>query len=477
VNEIIVEKWAEFHADHPSVQSLKNRMTVLNPEWENAVRRGVSTHGIEKYMRLYQEIGRVVRFPRAVVNRLIGSSQFTIVDRTAPGEKYVIPSLIQLRDKQIPFVDDLEQALRTSYGAVGQAEAGFGKTIAALELVSRFGVKTLILVNKEFLMTQWIERILGTEAAAKKLGLDPSALSTRPQSPALLLRPDQVGIVQQDRCEWEGRPLVVAMAQSINAREYNPGFYESFGLILTDEVHRFAAPTFLQTIIRFPARLRLGVTATPERQDGLETIFFSHIGQIAAKGEGRKTKPKVHRVRTPVVVTPAAEKKMSRRGSPDFVRIVSYLTEHEARNRQIVKLALKAAEADRKVLILSARRKHLEDLRRMFVETCQEQQLGYSTTYYVGGMDLKARKVAERMQVLFATFSMAEEGLDIPDLDTLILATPVGKVHQAVGRIMRDVPEKKQPVVVDLVDASIGICAKLADRRLGEYQHEGYHLN
>lgn len=474
MNEIIVGRWAVLHRDHPSAESLMHRMTLPNPEWERNEALGLSNRGVPRKIKLYETVGKQIRFPRAVVNPFLGSSQYVIEDQTSAGERYDIRSLITLRERQVPFVDELEAALRKGYGAVGQAEAGFGKTICSLELIARLGVKTIILVHKEFLMTQWVERILGTKEAAKKLGLDPKSLSADPMPPMLDLHPDQVGIVQQDVCEWEGKAVVIAMAQSLLAREYPASFYESFGMVLVDEVHRFAAPTFQKTIVMFPARWRLGVTATPDRNDGLEDIFFGHIGKVAAVGEGRKTKPRINLVKTPVILTEATRQQLKRRGRDDMQKVLTYLTEHEARNRQIVTMLVKAAQAGRKVIVLSHRRKHLELLREWFIEECRRLQLGASTDYYVGGMDLEARKRAEKMQVLFATYAMAKEGLDIPLLDTLFMVTPIGDVEQPVGRINREVEGKKEPVVVDFVDVQIGLCRSLAGRREREYRARGW---
>lgn len=472
---VVVGAWAELHELHPFVPSLKHRMTVPNPEYEKNEAIGKSNRGVPSTLKLYEKVGKWYRFPRAVANPYVGASDIKVVDETLAGEEAPMRSLITLRPKQVAFVDDLVKALNSGFGAVGQAEAGFGKTVCFLEVMSRLGKKTLILVHKEFLMTQWVERILGTVAAAQKLGLGAAAFG-EVSPPCLDVTADEVGIVQQDRCEWEGKKVVIAMAQSLLARNYGAAFYESFGLLGVDEVHRFAAPTFQKTIVMFRAAKRLGVTATPDRNDGLESVFFGHIGKIAAVGEGRTEKPRVNLVRSQVVVTDTVRRSFQRGGRDDLVKVTSFLVGHETRNRQIVQLLVRAAQKDRKVLVLSDRRQHLEDLRGMFIEACQQNNLGVSTDYYVGGMDLEARKRAEKMQVLFATFAMAKEGLDVPALDTLLMVTPKGDVHQAVGRIMRSHSEKRAPVVVDIVDTQIGICKNLAAKREREYRQLGWIL-
>lgn len=326
-------------------------------------------------------------------------------------------------------------------------------------------------------MTQWAIRLLGTKEAAKKLGVSPKAIAKRIEDPMLDLKPADVGFVQRDTCEWKGRAVVIAMAQSLLAREYEPEFYESFGLLFVDEVHRFAAKEFQKAIVQFPARVRAGVTATPDRKDGMQEVFFGHIGEIVVEGEEKnKRKPRVNQVKTPVVVSARQREKLKLRGQTSFVKVVTFLVRHEARNRMIVNMLLKAAQNERKILILSDRREHLETLREMYLETCQKNEFASSWAYYVGGMNLQERLAAERMQVLGATYGMAAEGLDIPALDTLFLVTPRGPdmIEQYVGRILRLHDDKKEPVVVDFVDQMIGVTAKLGGKRKLEYANKGW---
>lgn len=491
-----VGAWASFGKGHPLVPHLMDRMTMPNPEYKKAKRLGFPTEKEnpdtgeveaihEETLYLYEEDYYKVRFPRALLHDAPEDVEFRDFRVWNPVE---IPSLITLRPHQESFVEDLDKAVAGSLGATGQAEAGFGKTVCALEVMSRRAQRTVILVHKEFLMTQWITRILGTEQAAEFLGVEQKMLEDEdgPQSPMLDVGPEDIGIVQQDRQDWEGKKIVVAMVQSLTAptRTYPEEFYRYFGLVVVDEVHRFAAPMFRESIVKFPAAMRLGVTATPERKDGLEDVFFAHIGGIAAEGKSVRVKPKVHRIKTPVRVTKEGRRQASRyagrdkKGKPkyreNYVKVMSFLVEYEARNRQILKLLLKAAKAGRKIIVLSHRREHLDYLWAEFESLNQQHRLGVTTDFYVGGMDLKERSEAEKADVLFATYQMAEEGLDIPALDTAFLATPIGEVEQAVGRILRVYDDKMTPMVVDFVDEAFGITKGLAKKRKREYQDKNW---
>ena len=483
--KVLVGRWASFDERHPFASKLKRELTMKNPVYVKNKRMGYPTDDVDKTIKLFDEADGRVLIPRAHIQPYLDTLE--VEDETVEGEAVNIQSNIVPRSHQKPFIDALHTALKGSYGVTGQAEAGFGKTVCALEIISRIRRKTVILVHKEFLRDQWIHRILGTEVAADFLGVSPKALSPdgKLHEPMLDVSPEDVGVIQQDRAEWENKKIVVGMVQSLTSeREYPREMYESFGLVVVDEVHRFAAPVFRQSIVKFPAAKRLGVTATPERNDGLEPIFFAHIGHIAAVGESARDNPRINQVETPVRVTSRIQRKVGqyagkdKNGKPRFkenyAKMLNYLAEHEARNRLIVRLLLKAAKSGRKILVLSHRLQHLEDLRDGFLAETRRTELAASTAFYVGGMDIKERSHAAKMQVIFATYQMAEEGLDIPALDTAFLTTPIGNVEQAVGRILRIVEGKKTPVVVDFVDTGFGISSGLANKREREYAEQGW---
>ena len=74
-----------------------------------------------------------------------------------------------------------------------------------------------------------------------------------------------------------------------------------------------------------------------------------------------------------------------------------------------------------------------------------------SIGYYIGGMKELELKCSEDKDILLGTYAMSSEGMDIPSLNTLIMASPKGEIEQSVGRILR----KKHaitPIVYDIVD-------------------------
>ena len=331
-----------------------------------------------------------------------------------------------------------------------------GKTVVAAKLMSIFERTTLVLVHKEFLMDQWTERLKAF------LGLSS----------------EDIGYVQQDRCQYEGKKVVLAMVQSLMERDrYPEGFYAWPGLVISDECHRMAAPQFQLAIPQFPAKYRVGLTATPRRSDGLQPIFEWHIGKVIAKMQGgTEVTPKIYQVPFKCWVPDNyyiwKDAKTGKVKKLFLGKLVSLLVDIDARNTWIAKEIVKATKADRKVMLLSDRREHLEVLKRLILGMTQE----YSVGFYVGGMSKEEREDAEKCNILLGTFQMAKEGLDIPEIDTLYLVTPKSDVEQSIGRILRYHEDKKDPVVVDIVD-TLPICVEFAAKRARQYSRLGWDLH
>ena len=334
-------------------------------------------------------------------------------------------------------------------GGILQAAPGFGKTVCALNIINRIRRPAIVLVHKGFLLRQWEDRIQKFLPDAK------------------------IGVVQQDRCDFEGKHIVLAMVESLVARRYDEALYKSFGVVLTDEIHRISAPTWSAIPPMFNARYRLGTTATPRRKDGAQNVFFYHIGPVIAKGKVERMAPLIKRVWSGfsipqyVTMNPTLIKK------PLLLR---FLCASKSRNEKIVEQLIQAAKAGRKIMVISERLdSHLRRLESLLRQRWAEADGPLPTiSFYIGGMKDAGYREAEKAQIIFATSQLVQEGLDIPTLDTLILATPMSDVEQAVGRVQRSFPGKKSPVVVDFRDDNVPIAKRLGELRWKFYQTKGW---
>lgn len=296
-----------------------------------------------------------------------------------------------------------EAYMKSGSGGVVSIYCGGGKTTVALALAARLKFRTLIIVHKEFLANQWRERI------------------------AQFCPGSSVGRIQGDEFDVE-HDFVIAMIQTLCVRKFPIGTFDSFGLVVVDEAHHIGAPAFSQSMFTMCPKWTLGLTATPERKDGLTRILYWFLGPEVYRLERREqSQVKVVKVTTHVSWIHGTH-----------VQLITQLVQDELRNKQIIDL-IKNLSPCRKVLVLSERRGHCESMHSATSDSA----------LYIGGMSEDELKESSTKRILFGTYSLAHEGLDIPELDTLVLATPRADVVQAVGRILRG---KSDPMIYDIVD-------------------------
>lgn len=322
-------------------------------------------------------------------------------------------------------------------GFLFKAGCGTGKTEVALEFARRLGRKTLILVHKEFLMKQWVNRIRKLYPGSK------------------------VGIIRQNTCDVQDKDFVVAMLKSLwkdeEGKKYPQSIYtEEFGLLIGDEIHRVAAATWAPVIPRFNAAWRLGLTATDRRLDGAENVFRHHVGPVAYAAKTRAIIPKLRKVYTDF--HPHDIKRGSYFVAKDDLNNAQLLTQmgqNPFRSRQIVEEIVQALRNGRKIMVVSERLENLRDIASDLTNSLMVADLDYTPIidFYTGdwftaecdskGNQKKKRRTeeelyrAESANVLLATKQLCEEGLDIPAIDVEILATPMSDPEQTVGRERR----------------------------------------
>eukprot|EP01134_Creolimax_fragrantissima_P007940 CFRG7940T1 len=333
----------------------------------------------------------------------------------------------------------------TGGGAILSLHCGAGKTVCALQLMSRFRVKTLVIVHKTFLMDQWRKRI------SKFI---PSA---------------SVGTIQRDVVDVEGHDIVLAMLQSLAVKTYSLSVLSNFGLCVVDECHHISAPVFSNAMWNIPSRYVIGLSATPRRKDGLTCIMNWFLGPIAfISAQAMDIPVSVLNLMIPSIST-RGDVKVSNRYQTE---IITRLTENEVRNHIIIDKVIECAYLERKILVLSDRRLHLETLCKLLRDASPEITAGY----YVGGMKERELETSVQCTVLFGTYSMSSEGLDIPLLDTLVLSTPRTDIVQSVGRIARKHDDKCEPLIIDVIDRDEpGLRAGFRKRKVF-YKHQGYSI-
>ena len=316
--------------------------------------------------------------------------------------------------------------LKDGTSHIFEAPTGWGKTVAGGVIAARVGQPTLIVVTKEDLMHQW------RDSLTQVLGISPSL----------------IGQVQQDVCDWQGKQFVLGMVQSlIIPGKYPAEMYRYFGLMILDEVHQMAADCFVRSCQLFSAKLRLGFSATPIRRDGKTKLLHWHIGQVLVRGTVLEAKAKVL-VRQTGWTIPSHRHITYRPGR--MMQVTKAMAASDIRNMEIVNCVMQSYHSGRTTLVMSDLREG--HLGRLFQMLTNEGIPGENIGYYVGGMSKIELSHTKKRQVVLGTYKMCSTGTDVPKWDTLVMATPRADVKQSIGRVLRAVEGKKQPVIFDLVD-------------------------
>ena len=341
------------------------------------------------------------------------------------GDKININFKGDLRDYQDNIVDKYVKYVNEIGGGLLEIDTGLGKTVIALNILTKINVKALIIVHKEFLMNQWIERIEQFIPEAR------------------------VGKIQGSKIDIEDKDIVIGMLQSISMKDYDCDVFNSFGITVIDEVHHMGAEVFSQALYKVVTRYMLGLSATMDRKDGLTSVFKMFIGPIVhtEKRKQENNNVLVRRIDYRVDDAEFNEIKHNFRGDVCYSSMIGKLCAYNRRSEFIINLtkALFKENKNQQILILGHNKNLLKYLYDSFTHYKVE-----TVGYYLGGMKQEHLKQSEEKKIIIATYQMASEGLDIKSLTTLLMVTPKSDVVQCVGRILRS--KHENPMVIDIVD-------------------------
>lgn len=384
---------------------------------------GVSFGVKEKneFFKVFRETEDFLSIPKFYGIDKLGSAD---KNKEISGEEVKINFKGQLRDEQTNVIDTVMPHLKEKDGGVLCLKCGFGKTVLALKIASMFNVKTLIIVHKSFLLNQWKERI-----------------QQFTDSP--------VGIIQQNKVEIDGKHFVIGMLQSIAKEKYDNDIFADFGLVIFDEAHHAPSKYFSKALPMIACKKTLALSATPKRSDKLEKILYWYFGPILFKNDTEENKTVLAKIyKYNIVHEKFKEKKQRFTGEVNRPGTISQIVTIGRRNKFIIDLVEDIlTEEGRKVLILSERVEHLELLKKRL----DEREL-CSSGFYIGGMKQTKLDESAKCQIIFGTFQMASEALDIKGLNTLVMASPRREIEQTIGRVTRDPNATIRPLVIDILD-------------------------
>jgi superfamily II DNA or RNA helicase len=355
----------------------------------------------------------------------------------------------KLRENQEIVVNTyLNYVSKTGFGGgLLELPCAYGKTVLSLNIIAQLKKKTFIIVHKEFLMNQWIERIEQFLPGAR------------------------IGKIQGQIIDIDNKDIVIGMLQSLSMKEYPASIFDSFGLTIIDEVHHISSEVFSNALFKLVTKYMLGLSATMNRKDGTTHVFKMFLGEVVFKGDrDEKHDVIVRAIKYEVNDDEFNETKTDFRGNPAYSTMISKLCEYNRRSEFILKVIVDMLEenSEQQIMILA----HNKSLLTYLYDAIKHRNIA-SVGYYIGGMKEKALKETETKKIVIATFSMAAEALDIRSLTTLIMATPKTDIEQSVGRILRE--KHSKPIVVDIVD-SHDLFQNQWRKRKTFYKRENYKI-
>ena len=332
-----------------------------------------------------------------------------------------------LREGQIPVVETYINHIEKVGvgGGLLELPCAFGKTCLALNIIYRLKKKTFIIVHKEFLMNQWIERI------------------------QQFLPKARIGKIQGPVIDIDDKDIVIGMLQSLSMKEYPVSVFDSFGLTIIDEVHHISSEVFSNTLFKLVTKYMLGLSATMNRKDGTTHVFKMFLGDVIFKGKrDEERKVTVRAIEYQVDDDEFNEVKLDYRGNVAYSTMISKLCEYNRRSEFILKVLTDMFQENpsQQIMVLA----HNKNILKYIHDAIKHRNIA-TVGYYIGGMKEQALKETESKMVVIATYAMAAEALDIKTLTTLIMATPKTDIEQSVGRILRE--KHSSPIVVDIVDS------------------------
>ena len=404
------------------IQQLRSDLS-MSPKVLDRFQKGVATFPI------YYESKTRFYVPRHWGKKKFGEPEADIVP-----EGLNLPPAITFRTTFPPH--DFQKEIMATFlekGANGLicVPCGYGKTFMALYLAIQLKKRFLIIVDKEFLMNQWKSEIENFIQGAR------------------------VGILQANKLQMDAEKydVTICMIQTICRREFPEGFFDQYGLTIFDECHHLGASYFSKALLKIQTKYMLGLSATPDREDGLTCVFEYYLGDAVYKNTQRAPdKDAVVKAvwfdsEDPIY----KDVPVNWRGEPITAKLLNQVADFEVRNKKIMELIDSyAKDPNRFILILSDRISQLDWI------TTELNKTSYVHGYYIGGMKQTILDDnALKCQILLATYQMASEAFSVKKLNTVVLATPRKNVQQSTGRIFRERIEERKvaPHIIDIIDS------------------------
>lgn len=333
-----------------------------------------------------------------------------------------------------------------------KSPCGSGKTVMALSMIASLKRKAAIVVPSSDLASQWVERV--------KKFLPENSVSIVDGSNKKV---SDVTIITVQTL-YKLNPIIDKLTP---AKQKLYDELQSVGIVVFDEFHRLGAEKWVNSIGVFSSRIRLAFSATPKRSDDMETVIFCHAGNLTVSINFQDLAKKGILMSPEVTIVRSKEKILVKNrwnGEFNYAATCTKATESEGRNTLLLNMVKEAEEMGRTCLILSNRVEHFIYLYKKL------EAMGIEAGVIAGKLTAKeffpdiTREEALSKSVIIANMSLTQEGLDLPQLDTVFLVVPVSSesiLEQILGRLTR--LYDKSPLLLDIWDSDYSISSLVND--------------
>jgi len=439
-----------------ALERIALRLRIKNDKYVRAIRMGrhpgIEPEWIESAIEMPDGSTHVPRGAVDLVREQLARCDLDIAfdDRRSKGSPAGLDAgaCAALLAKMRPYQKDGIAALVAQRQGTIVLPCGCGKSLLGVGAAATLNVTTLIIIHTSDLASQWAEDIV------ESFGFAP-------------------GMIGDGRCE-PNAPIVIGIDDSlVPYLERNPTYGERFGLVIVDEAHHTPSKTFLRGLACLPAHWRVGLTATPFREDGLTEIMNWSFGKRLLERETQEMIKLGYLMNAEIEIVNTGWR-WAWDGDPESPkRIASMeqdLAEDLSRNAGIADRVCAEARAGQTLLVLANRKEMVRELAEMIGGRGVECAGVTSSTSKKKRAAAMAAFKDGRLPVMIAT-SLADEGLNVPRLSRVVLAFPQkakGGTTQRLGRLLR--LYDKKPMLIDYVDEHVATLERRAAERARVYR-------
>jgi len=424
------------------INFLKEELNFLNTPFLIKKKMGKSPYGTERYFKLVEEIENEVIIPRGFIGKIIRFCRENNIEYNFSDERKKLKEVsfllnAQLQEHQQIVIDTIT---KKDLGVI-VAPPGSGKTIVGLKIITEKKQPALIITHRKQIADQWIERI----------------------ETFLGIPKNEIGKIGQGKTKI-GKQITIAMIQSLSKELEKPDgikLLNAFGTIILDECHHIPAETFRNTISKLQTFYLYGLTATPFRKYNDSKLIFIHLGEVISEIKSNE----ISTAKKPKIIIRNTELDVPFNSKMDKFETLSKILIHDStRNKVILKDVINELKSDKKVIIITERKEHIDSLYQYLKQSYEVITLSGEDSENNKNSKWKLLKEGN-YQILITTGQFFGEGTDLQNANCLFLVYPFsfeGKLIQYIGRVQRS---EITPTIYDYRDIKIDYLNKMFLKR------------